>query len=118
MPAVGARVQVVNGYAMNQADINRQMLPWGDKEISRFLYRAGLFQRRGWLESKAEFMADRLALRDQERDDRRICLECQHIQRSGGCFIAAQGRMPNASKRMQPVTDLLQRCESFEWQKP
>jgi hypothetical protein len=92
--------------------------PWGEKEISRFKFRVGLFVRRGMSEHDAEVWADRLFERDYERDDRRICLECQHLQRSGGCFAAAQGWIKGADKRMQPIKDLLQRCECFSWQTP
>lgn len=103
---------------MTQAAINARMLPWGDREISRFTFRTALFQRRGLLESEAELLADRLALRDQERDDRRVCLECSNHQTSGTCFAASLGRLFGASKRHTPVPDLLQRCEGFEWVTP
>jgi len=103
---------------MTQAAINARMLPWGDREISRFTFRTALFQRRGLLESEAELLADRLALRDMEKDDRRVCDECAHLQRDGGCFAAAQGWMPGVSKRHQPVRSLLQRCAQFDWAKP
>ena len=103
---------------MTQSEINRRMLPWGDAEFRRFFFRTGLFQRRGWTEQKAEFTSDRLALRDQEHDDRRMCIECSHLQRSLTCFVAANGRMPNTARHHQPVQDILQRCEFFSWQKP
>lgn len=103
---------------MKQADINARMLPWGDREIARFIARVALFVRRGWAEAKAEAWADRLALRDQERDDRRSCVECSHLQQTGGCFAAQQGRLPYTSAKHHPVTDLLQRCECFSWQTP
>lgn len=103
---------------MTQAEVNRRMQPWTDREFTRFAFRLGLFQRRGVDEQRAESLADRLALRDQERDDRRICLECQHLQRSGHCFAAAQGWISNASKHLTPVQDRLARCEAFAFQTP
>ena len=103
---------------MTQAAINERMLPWGDAEFRRFDFRVGLFQRRGLLESEAHVLADRLALRDMEKDGRRVCDECAHLQRDGGCFAAAQGWMPGVSKRHQPVRSLLQRCAQFDWAKP
>ena len=93
-------------------------LPMTAKEISRYIARVALFKRRGWAEDKADQWADRLALRDQQRDDRRACIECAHLQRGGTCFAASQGWMPGVDKRLQPITDLLQRCERFSWQKP
>lgn len=103
---------------MNQAEVNARMLPWGERELTRFTFREALFRRRGLSPSEAETLADRLALRDQERDDRRVCDECAHLQRDGGCFAAAQGWMRNVSKRHQPVRALLQRCELFQFQTP
>ena len=93
--------------------------PWGDREISRFQYRTALFARRGVPVAQAEALADQLAVRDFDRDDRRLCLECQHLQRSGQCFASAQGWMaPGTPKRYEPVSRILQRCEAFAWQKP
>ena len=103
---------------MTQATINARMLPWADAEFRRFGFRAALFQRRGLPEAEAQFLADRLALRDQEKDARMVCDECAHLQRDGGCFAAAQGWMAGVSKRHQPVRALLQRCEHFDWAKP
>lgn len=94
-------------------------IPWGEREISRFKFRVGLFMRRGWDEARAETWADRLYERDFERDDRRICMECSNYQRSGTCHAAALGHMaPGTPKRLEPVPDLLQRCEGFAWQRP
>mgnify|MGYP003405171820 FL=1 len=92
--------------------------PWGDKEIRRFQFRVELFKRRGWSEADAETWADRLFERDYERDDRRLCIECKNLQRDGGCFAAKQGRLPNTSRHLQPITSMLQRCECFEFVKP
>lgn len=94
------------------------MPAWNDAQISRFNFRHGLFQRRGVEFFAAEKLADRLALRDFERDDRRLCLECESLQRGGKCFQVAQGNLPNVSPRHEPVTTVLQRCEKFSFQKP
>jgi hypothetical protein len=101
-----------------QPEINRRMAPWGDAEFLRFAFRVELFKRRGVEPALAEFTADVLALRDQEHDDRRLCLECANLQKNGACFAAAQGRLPQTSQKHHPVRALLQRCEGFEWQKP
>lgn len=91
---------------------------WDDKQIARFKYRHGLFMRRGLDDARAEALADRMATRDYERDDRRMCIECESLQRSGGCFVASKGRMRNTNSRHTPVIDILQRCDYFTWQKP
>lgn len=103
---------------LSQSEINAQMLPWTDREFTRFAFRQALLTRRGMGPDEAEAWADRLALRDQQRDDRRLCIECTHLQRSGGCFAAAQGWIHGATKDMTPIKDRLQRCERFEWVKP
>lgn len=88
------------------------------REISRFVFRQALFKRRGRTEVEAEALANRLQARDQERDDRRICLECSNLQAGGGCTAAALGRLHNTAKKHQPVPDIFQRCEGFEWARP
>lgn len=90
----------------------------GEREIARFTFRLGLFLRRGVPAERAEHLCDRLARRDHERDDRRMCLECSHLQRSGGCFAAGQGWIHGAERRLTPVPDLLGRCEQFAFQTP
>ena len=92
---------------VDQAEVNRRMLPWGDVEFRRFDFRLGLFKRRGLPESEAERLADRLALRDQEKDDRRVCMECQHIRPQGRCV-----------HRHAVLNDLLQRCNNFAFETP
>lgn len=99
--------------------VNRNDTPWGDKQIARFKFRVALFIRRGWDEHKAETWADRMAERDYEKDDRRCCIECKNLQQSGACFAAAQGwLLPSIGRRYAPVTDILQRCERFEFVTP
>lgn len=104
---------------LSHAEINSRIRPFMAREIARFLFRVGLMRRRGQTPEQAEYLADRLALRDQEKDDRRLCLECAHLQqpvyRNGprGCFAVQQGLMQGA-----PVLDLFQRCPQFEWSKP
>lgn len=101
-----------------QAAINAAMRPWTDKEIARFSFRRGLFIRRGVSMDRAELLADTLALRDQQHDDRRMCIECSNLQRDGGCLAVRQGWISKTDKRHTPVQDVLQRCEGFQWSKP
>lgn len=89
-----------------------------DKQIARMQFRIGLFLRRRLSEAQADRVADRLADRDNDRDDRRMCLECSHLQRPGTCFAAAQGWLPQTSKHLEPVRDVLMRCECFDFQTP
>ena len=55
-----------------------------------------------------------LAQRQAAEDDRRTCRQCRHLRSDGRCAQAARGRLPGASRRLEPVPDLLQRCEGFQ----
>lgn len=88
---------------------------WDDKQIIRCARRITLFVHRGWDSARAERWAERLTWRDAEGDDRRLCIECAHLRQDGSCFAAAQGWVPGASRRLQPVTDVLARCHCFKW---
>jgi hypothetical protein len=85
--------------------------------VARIEKRIGLFCRRGFDQAAAGELAELLVLRDADMDDRRMCIECSHLQRDGGCFAARQGWI-NAAPYLTPVQTMLQRCERFEWQKP
>lgn len=76
-------------------------------ELKRMDYRFGLFQRRGLDVQQAAELAHDLAERDASRDDRRMCIECQHFQRSRTC-----------AKRELFLFTTLQRCPRFAWQTP
>ena len=83
------------------------MPAWNDTQISRFMFRSALLSRRGLSSQDAEQLGDRLATRDYQRDDRRVCLECSHWQRGNTCF------------KKQPLLLMqLQRCDFFDFQKP
>jgi hypothetical protein len=57
--------------------------------------------------------ADRLAQRDDDEDERRMCLECTHLGERGRCIAAATGRIKGADRRLEPSQTVLQRCEAF-----
>ena len=78
-----------------------------DRQIARMQFRIGLFQRRGLSEAKAESLADRLALRDDQRDDRRLCLECAALLSAVRC-----------KHGHAVLLEVLQRCPSFTFEKP
>lgn len=89
-----------------------------DPRVTRLERRVALFVRRGLPEGEASALAEQLLLRDADWDERRMCIECAHLQRDGVCFAARQGWIHGASRYLTPVQDMLQRCERFEWQKP
>lgn len=83
------------------------MPAWGDAQIRRFTFRHNLFQRRGVEFFAAEKLADQLATRDYEHDDRRLCLECKHMQQARTCF-----------HRYPMSIEQLARCDRFEFLTP
>lgn len=100
------------------------ILTANERELSRMAFRIGLAQRRGLSEAEAERLADRLLARDRDRDDRRMCVECSHLQaraqRDGtdGCFAAEQGWLGPVGRFFSPLRTVLQRCTQFDWAKP
>lgn len=93
--------------SMTEASGAFRMQPWSDREIARFQFREALFRRRGLAPAAAEALGDRLARRDQERDDRRCCAECSNWQQSRTCF-----------KQLPTSFIQLVRCPDFDWQRP
>lgn len=97
-------------------------MTWDDKTIARFQTRVRIFTRRGWAEGRAERLAERLVTRDLQRDDRRACIECSHLLRSG--FCAEEKRRTKLSTapalaypplRSPFLDETLHRCSSFSW---
>ena len=74
---------------------------WDDAEIMAFTARRDRLLRWGYDEQAADDMAERLTLRDRERDDRHVCSECRH-GRSSRCPDGAP--LPG---------DVLHRCGEF-----
>lgn len=64
---------------------------------------------------EAEALAYKLATRDREGDDRRLCLECLHLYGTGkwNCVNWQQAGVPAAALAAQLV-GLPQRCGGFE----
>lgn len=67
----------------------------------------------GLTPARAEAAADRLTARDADLDDRRMCAECSYYGARGRCIAAATGRLIGAARDLQPIPDMLQRCEGF-----
>lgn len=89
-----------------------------DAERRRFDARVRMFTRIGF-KNKAEEWAKKLTDRDRDGDDRRVCVECKHMQRDHGCWQAKQGRLePGTAKEMRVLPFLLQRCCGFGWRMP
>lgn len=82
---------------------------WDDAEIDAFRTREARFARLGQT-ADAEHLAERLTLRDRQQDDRRMCLECAALADTGRCLAAERGRLPSASRRLEPVPTILRRC--------
>lgn len=81
--------------------------------------RLTLFMDRGLNTEEAEAMVDRLALRDEQHDERRLCLECLHLSGGVNGRRCAQwrkiGLISGAAIPGELVT-LLQRCVGFNKQ--
>lgn len=94
---------------LTQAQINSELLPLGDNGLARLVYRIDLFERQGHPTPRAERIADYLALRDQQRDDRRLCCECSNLRGN---------TTQHACAKRKPVLTVLQRCPTFNLQRP
>lgn len=80
------------------------------QRLSRYMRRA---QRHGLDLDVCERIADLLTLRDRQHDDRRMCLECSHLEPSGRCAAARSGRLAGAGRDLHPVKVVLMRCPGF-----
>lgn len=89
-------------------------------EIDTFTLRLHLFTRHGLDYTEAEGLADSLVTRDREGDDRRLCLECRHLQHGIGLWGCNQWRRAGLVVSGMPaeVIKLLQRCEGFNSKVP
>jgi restriction endonuclease Mrr len=86
-------------------------------EIDRFTARLVRFTDRGLTMDDAERMADRLVIRDRQKDDRAICLECTHLHRAGRCGNWQRAGVAIQSRDAQLAPEfmhLLQRCDGFK----
>lgn len=83
-------------------------------EIDLFLKRQARFTNRGVNLDDAERLADVLVIRDRDGDDRRLCLECTHLQGFGqwrcGNWQAADVARDGLAR---DLVRMLQRCGGF-----
>ena len=85
-------------------------------EVETFTARLARFTDHGVILSDAECLADRMVIRDREKDDRAMCLECAHLQRGWRCGNWQRaGVAIRALDAFIPVTLVrqLQRCNGF-----
>lgn len=83
-------------------------------EIDTFMARLGRFTDKGVSHDEAERLADALVSRDRQGDDRRLCLECSHLQGAGrwrcGNWKAADVAREALAR---DLVLMLQRCAGF-----
>ena len=87
--------------------------PWTEAQIRLFNARAVRCRSLGFTAADSDDLAERLHLRDATGDDRLVCLECAAFAGDLRCMEAARGRLPGASRRLEPVPTILQRCEGY-----
>ncbi len=84
------------------------------EEIDTFTARLARFTDKGVNHDDAELLADKLVHRDREGDDRRLCLECVHLQGFGrwrcGNWQAAEVARDGLARDLVLI---LQRCGGF-----
>lgn len=89
---------------------------WSDGECARYTGRAMQLMRRGLAVGDANDLAEALHLRDVRGDERRMCLECNHLQgrrakwRCGNHARAGLGGNPGLA---DVWATRLQRCPGF-----
>jgi len=86
-------------------------MAWTDVDIARYLARHARLLRWGWAEPEAEALAERLVIRDRERDARVNCADCAHY-RPGRCGNHRQAGLQTAEVGRDRVA-LLQGCPGF-----
>jgi hypothetical protein len=83
-------------------------------EIGTFTARLARFTARGVSYDEAERLADVLVIRDHEGDDRRLCLECAHLQ-GVGRWRCGNWKLADAARDglARDLVKMLQRCPGF-----
>ena len=89
-------------------------------EIDAFTVRLARFTDKGLSLDDAEALADKLVVRDRERDNRRLCLECVHLSgfapaswRCGNWQAAGIAIRPHDTQLPAELVVQLQRCGGF-----
>lgn len=88
-------------------------------EIDSFTARVIRFAAKGVTHTDGEALADKLVTRDREKDDRRLCLECQHLTGFAGSWRCRDWQRagiainPRDTGIPGDLVRTLQRCDSF-----
>lgn len=83
-------------------------------EIDTFTARLGRFTDKGMAYDQAEALADKLVQRDREGDDRRLCLECRHLQGAGRWRCGNWQQADVAREGLaRDLVLMLQRCDGY-----
>jgi hypothetical protein len=89
------------------------------REIDTFTGRLARFTGKGMALDMAESLADKLVIRDRDKDDRRICLECSHLAGYTGSWRCSNWQQAGGAMRSRDaglagdLVHLLQRCDGF-----
>lgn len=85
------------------------------REIEVFKARVVRFTERGVCHNEAESLADKLAIRDREQDERHCCLECSGLQgKDFWCCTNWQRAQVPRSGLPRDFVKQLQRCPGFK----
>ncbi len=84
------------------------------RELDTMMARQALFMERGAGPQDAERLADELALRDRDGDDRRLCLECRHLRGDGPYRCGNAGAASLHPDLPRDLVLTLQRCHGFD----
>ncbi len=107
----------------SEPDPDRWCWPNGDAmnsmQLSDFAARVERFTDKGLPMQEAERLADALVIRDRGLDDRRLCLECQHLRgmagkwRCGNWQQAGTAANPMSAQLPGELVQRLHRCDGF-----
>lgn len=87
-----------------------------DGMVGTFAARLELFSGHRLSLEDAQALAQRLVIRDLDHDERRLCLECQHLFGGAGGWRCSQWRKTGSTSPDLPsdlVTIVLHRCGGF-----
>ena len=83
-------------------------------EVDTFTARLARFTDKGVSYDEAERLTDALVIRDREGDDRRLCLECTHLQGFGRWRCGNWQQADVAREALaRDLVLMLQRCSGF-----
>lgn len=109
----GPRSQEICGSSQDSQDSQGYLSQSEPDTLTRFEARRARLMRWGYPEDEADRIAERLTQRDKDEDPRRLCLECSNLGDRGRCLAAARGHIHGAARHLEPVLDMLHRCEAF-----